>query len=92
MLMSKPDLRHTKVSAKAQVEDMTKFKLDLTHTKVEAQVEDNPKFKSRSYAKVQTKLRYKLSVILKLAQELEIVHLLIYYAMYVRLTILFYSF
>lgn len=73
MLMSKPDLRHTKVWAKAQVED-------------------NPKFKSRSYAKVQTKLRYKLSVILKLAEELEIVHLLIYYAMYVRLTILFYSF
>lgn len=63
--MSKPDLRHTKVWAKAQGEDMTKFKLDLTHTKVEAQVEDKSTFKSRSYVKVQTKSRYKLSVILK---------------------------
>lgn len=52
MLMSKPNLRHTKLWAKTQIEDKTKFKLDLTHTKVEAQVEDKPKFKSRPYAKV----------------------------------------
>lgn len=63
--MSKPNLRHTKLWAKAQIEDKKKFKLDLTHTKVEAQVEDKPKFKSRPYAKVQTKLRYKLSFLLK---------------------------